>query len=134
MNRNNRYCCLVIPCNVDEKCNYFEIELQVKDLKKIIIDINLELNTEFIYSKAKIDEKYGIILFEDNNIKNDYIYNLSGKTKYGKCLLISHVANFDQFMRKNSPYYENSYVLSQNSTLCKNMIVLCIEYILSKKD
>ena len=134
MNRNNRYCCLVMPCDINQECNYFEIELQVKDLKKIISEINLELDTNFIYSKAKIDEKYGIILFEENTEKNEYIYELSGKNKYGKCLLISHVANFDEFIRKNPPYYENSYILNQNSTLCRNMIILCIEYILSRED
>ena len=134
MNRNNRYCCLILPCNIDEQCNYFEIELQVKDLKRIISEINLELNTEFIYSNAKIDYNYGIIIFENNRIKNNNLYNLSGKTIYGKCLLISHIANFDEFIRKNPNNYENSYILKQNSTLCKNMIILCKEYILSIED
>ena len=62
MNRKNRYCCLLIPCDINEKCRYFEIELQIKELKKIVNDINKEMNTDFDLSTAKIDSKYGIII------------------------------------------------------------------------
>lgn len=134
MNRNNRYCCLVMPCNIEEECNYFEIELQVKDLKKIISDINLELKTNFEYSKSNINEKFGIMIFEENSIKNEYIYQLTGKSKYGKCLLISHFANFDDYIKRYSPYYKNNELINHNSTLCKNMIVLCTDYILSLEE
>lgn len=134
MNRNNRYCCLVMPCDIGDECNYFEIELQVKDLKKIINDINLELKTEFQYSKANIDEKYGIIIFENNSVKNEYVYQLSGQIKSGKCLLISHIANFDKFIKNSPPYYKNNHLINHNSTLCRNMIMLCIEYILSREE
>ena len=132
MNRNNRYCCLFIPCEINKECNYFEIDLHVKDLKKIIFDINSELKTKFNYSKAKIDEKYGIIIFENNLLKNEYINQLSGKNKKGNCLLISHVANFNKFIKNYSSYNKNSHLINHNSNLCKKMLSLCIEFIISK--
>ena len=134
MNRNNRYCCLVMPTNILEECNYFEIELQVKNLKTIIKDINNELKTNFDHSTAIIDDKYGILLYENNSILNEYIYKLSGINKFGKCLLISHYANFDEFIKKAPKYTKTNNLISHNSTLCSNMIMLCIEYITAKHD
>jgi len=135
MNRKNRYCCLNIPCNLSEKCNYFELDLQIKDLKILVNDINKELNSDFKLSSIVIDEKYGILLFDNEEKVNNYILKL-GKVKIdGKCLLISHIANFDNFLKSSNIkiYNEESLkIISHNTQLCRKMIFLCIHFILSK--
>ena len=98
MNTKNRYCCLLIPCNIKEKCSYFEIELQIKELKKIVNDINKEINTNFDSTTAKVDTKYGIIMYDNTLQENNYIFKLGGLKKKGKCLFISHNANFNKFL------------------------------------
>lgn len=132
MNKNNRYCCIIVPNDISIECNYFEIELEVKDLKKIINDINKELNYDFNYKSAIINEKYGILLNEISDLENQYVQKLTGKNKCGRYLLISHMANLENFLKrsKDLQYYENMKTISHNSSLCKNMIMLCMEYIL----
>ena len=132
MNKNNRYCCITVPNDISKECNYFEIELEVKDLKKIINDINKELSCEFDHTSAIINEKYGILLNEISEVENQYVKKLTGKNKFGRYLLISHMANLENFLKrsKDLQYYENMKTISHNSSLCKNMIMLCMEYIL----
>lgn len=137
MNRRNRYCCLLMPCDIKNKCNYFEIDLQIKNLKKIIDEINKELHTNFISSSAIIDEKYGILLYDDIKKKNQYILKLGKIKRNGQHLLISHVENFDRFIKSsNINIYDETYIkhISHNSILCRKMIFLCIYYITSKND
>lgn len=132
MNRNNRYCCLFMPCEIAEKCNYFELDLQIKNLKKIVHDINNELNTNFLSSQALIDDKYGILFFDNTNVENQYITKLGKINKKGNCLLICHIANFDEFIKtQNLNIYDDKFLkyISHNSILCRKMIFLCIYYI-----
>ena len=64
MNRKNRYCCLLIPCDIKKKCDYFEIELQIKELKKIaperIIYVSCNPSTQ-ARDVALLKEKYQIV-------------------------------------------------------------------------
>ena len=136
MNRNNRYCCLVVPCEILNECNYFELELQSKDLKQIVTDINKELKTNFSYENAKIDENYGILVYDDTNRYNQYIKSLLGETKHGSVLLISHIANLDNFLRTphfNEKTYDNINLISHNSILAKRMLILCMNFISKQK-
>ena len=135
MNRNNRYCCLVIPSKLSEKCNYFEMDLYVKSLKKIIEDINKEINCTFDYYSAIIDEDYGILIYENSNIENEYINNLCNLKRNGRCLLICHIANLDKFIKSSKSILETSNILeavSNNSDLSKKMLLLCINFIITK--
>ena len=132
MNRSNRYCCLVVPCEILKECNYFELELQSKDLKQIVTDINKEINTNFSYENAIINENYGILIHDDTNKYNQYIKSLLGQTKNGSVLLISHIANLDEFLRTphfNEKTYDNLHLISHNSILAKRMLVLCMNFI-----
>ena len=132
MNRSNRYCCLYMPCEINDKSIYFELDLQIKNLKKIVNDINTELDTNFKSNNAIIDDKYGILLYDDSNIENQYISKLGKKSKKGNCLLICHMANFDEFIKiQNLNLYDDKYIkyISHNSLLCRKMILLCIYYI-----
>ena len=132
MNRNSRYCCLVVPCEILNECNYFELELQSKDLKQIVTDINNILKSSFSYENAVIDENYGILIYDETNNYNQYIKSLLGEKKYGSVLLISHVANLDDFLRTpqfNENIYENINLISHNSILAKRMLILCMNFI-----
>lgn len=132
MNRNSRYCCLVVPCGILNECNYFELELQSKDLKQIVTDINNILKSSFSYENAVIDENYGILIYDETNNYNQYIKSLLGEKKYGSVLLISHVANLDDFLRTpqfNENIYENINLISHNSILAKRMLILCMNFI-----
>jgi len=136
MNRKNRYCCLLIPCDIKKECDYFEIELQIKELKKIVDDINKAMMTDFDSSTAKIDSKYGIIMYDNTLQKNQYISKLGGINKKGMCLLISHIENFDKFLKTFDINIYEKYMkyISHNSTLCIKMILLCIFYITSENN
>jgi len=137
MNRKNRYCCLFIPYNISEKCNYFELDLQVKNLKIMVNDVNKELKSNFKLSSIVIDEKYGIMLFDDNKYQNEYVNKLSNIQLNGKCLLISHTANFDNFIKSFNLNLYNEDVLkiiSHNSITCRKMLLLCIKFIKSKYE
>lgn len=132
MNRNNRYCCLVVPCEIFNECNYFELELESKDLKQIVTDINKVLTSNFSYEHAIINEKYGILIYDNINNYNQYIKSLLGETKNGSILLISHVANLDNFLRTpdfNEKIYDNINLISHNSILAKRMLILCMNFI-----
>lgn len=135
MNRKNRYCCLNIPCDLSEKCNYFELDLQIKDLKILVNDINKELKSNFKLSSMIIDENYGIILFDEEKNINNYIFKLGKVVVNGKCLLISHIANFDNFFKSSDIRIyreEDLKIISHNSQLCRKMLFLCIHFILKK--
>lgn len=137
MNTNNRYCCLLMPCDIKDKCNYFELDLQVKSLKKIIEEINNELNTNFLLSSALIDDKYGVILYDNIDEENQYIYKLGKIKRNGQCLLISHMSNFDRFIKSsNINIYDDKCIknISHNSVICRKMIFLCIYFITSKNE
>ena len=137
MDTNNRYCCLLMPCDIKNQCNYFEIDLQVKSLKKIIGEINKELNTNFISSSALIDDNYGIILYDNIDEENQYIYKLGRIKRDGQCLLISHMSNFDRFIKSsNINIYDDKCIkmISHNSVICRKMIFLCIYFITSKNE
>lgn len=136
MNKKNRYCCLLMPCNIIEECKYFEIELQIKDLKRIVTDINKEMNVNFDSTTAIINDKYGILIYDNTVIENQYISKLGKIKRYGKCLLITHNANLNDFLKISDLqlYDDNIKNITHNSSLCRKMILLCIFHISSKNE
>ena len=79
--------------------------------------------------------KYGIILFDSENLDNQYINFLSKKKIKGKCLFITHIANFDKFIKSsNLSIYNEKFLkqISHNSLICRKIIFLCINFIVSK--
>ena len=65
MSFKNRYCCIYISNNNNL---YFEINILNKNINDIISQINNELNIDFKIKDYEIDDKYGILFRDFNDI------------------------------------------------------------------
>ena len=138
---DNRYSCIIIPDNIDKNCKYFEIESYDNNIKEIITKINKKYKLKLDINLSKINDNFGIFLWEDlkNNSENEYFnniskkYNLNCKT-YNTSVIITHKSNFNAFIKKynlESNEIEKDDFLFKccgEHNLCYKLLLLSIKF------
>ena len=117
MSLRKRYCCIYVPCD-SNNILYFELTLNDKDLKNIVLQINNEFNLDFKINKSFIDDKYGILLQDNCTKKNENFKNI-----ISNILFISHFSNLDNYVKNNIQLLDKS-----NS---EQILSLCYSFILT---
>ena len=120
MSLKKRYCCVYIPYD-SINILYFELTLNKKNLKNIVLQINNEFNINFEICKSTINDQYGILLQDKSNKINQKFKNINYNI-----IFISHLSNLDNYVKNN--------IKLVNKSNLEQIISLCYSFILYEKN